>query len=151
MKFFFFQKNWRKREKKFKKLVKWHQILQTLTLLRNTLPKKHFKKNLKQAIQKRTNLLNGFFVTVDSKARNSQGEEIEVPVTSAKDLNTLIHLVCEKRDLKEDEIKVVFGIDGGQEKLIATMAVVPNDEGSKEERRAKEEYSKRSKSKSVWL
>ena len=122
------------------------QILQTLTLLRTTLPKKHFKKNLKQAIQKRTNLLNGFFVTVDSKARNSQGEEIEVPVTSAKDLNTLIHLVCEKRDLKEDEIKVVFGIDGGQEKLIATMAVVPNDEGSKEERRAEEEYSKRSKS-----
>lgn len=37
------------------------QILQTLTLLRTTLPKIHFKKNLKQAIQKRTNLLNGFF------------------------------------------------------------------------------------------
>ena len=82
-----------------------------------------------------------FFVTIDSKARNSQGEEIEVPITSAKDLNTFIHLVCEKRDLKEDEVKVVFGIDGGQEKIIVTMAVVPNDSWSKEERRAEAEYS----------
>ena len=46
----------------------------------------------------------------------------------------------------EDNIKVVFGIDGGQNKMIATMAVVPNDEKSGKERRQESDYSRRSKS-----
>ena len=85
-------------------------------------------------------------MTEDSTVKDAQGEEIQMPVTMAKDLNTLIHLVCEKRGLHESSIKVVFGVDGGQSKLIATMAVVPNIEGSMEERRAEPELSKRSKS-----
>ena len=69
-----------------------------------------------------------------------------MPVTRAKDLNTLIMLVCEKRKLDEDNIKVVFGIGGGQNKIIATMAVVLNDEKSGKERRQESDYSRRSKS-----
>ena len=122
------------------------QILKTLTLLRRSLTKENFKKNLKKAIQKRTNLLQEFFVTEDATVKNGEGEEILRPLTHAKDLNTLIHLVCQKRGLDEDDVKIVFGVDGGQSKLIATMAVVPNVEKSKAERRIEPEYRNRSKS-----
>ena len=122
------------------------QILKTLTILRKTLPKEYFKKNLRSVIQARTNLLDDFFTTENAIVKNSKGKSLKMPVTRAKDLNTLIMLVCEKRKLDEDNIKVVFGIDGGQNKMIATMAVVPNDEKSGKERRQESDYSRRSKS-----
>ena len=70
-----------------------------------------------------------FDTVVDSK-----GDEISMPVTSAKDLSTLIQLVCEKRGYNEDNCKLVIGVDGGQGKLIATLAVIPNDEKDKKGR-----------------
>ena len=122
------------------------QILKTLTILRKTLPKKHFKTNLRKVIQTRTNLLEDFFTTDDASVKDAKGKSIKMPVTKSRDLNTLIMLVCEKRGLDEDQVKVVFGIDGGQNKLIVTMAIVPNIEKSGEERRKESEYRNRSKS-----
>ena len=122
------------------------QILKTLTILRKTLPRKNFKTNLRKVIQTRTNLLEEFFTTDEASVKDAKGKSIKMPVTRAKDLNTLIMLACEKRGLEEDQVKVVFGIDGGQNKLIATMAIVPNTEKSGEERREESEYRNRSKS-----
>ena len=122
------------------------QILKTLTILRKTLPKKHFKKNLRKVIQTRTNMLEEFFTTDDASVKDSKGKSIKMPVTRAKDLNTLIMLACEKRELNEEQVSVVFGIDGGQNKLIATMAIVPDVEKSGEERRKETDYKKQSKS-----
>ena len=122
------------------------QILKTLTILRKTLPKKHFKKNLRKVIQTRTNMLEEFFTTDDASVKDSKGKSIKMLVTRAKDLNTLIMLACEKRELNEEQVSVVFGIDGGQNKLIATMAIVPDVEKSGEERRKETDYKKQSKS-----
>ena len=41
----------------------------------------------------------------------SDGEEniIKMPVTNTKDLNTLIHVVCEKRGVDRENIKLMLG------------------------------------------
>ena len=52
-------------------------------------------------------------------------------VTYAKHLPTLIHLICEKRNYSGDDIKLCLGVDGGQSKLIATLAVIPKNEKDK--------------------
>ena len=124
-------------------------LLRTLTILRKRLPKTTFKANLKRVIQERTNLCNDLFETEFSEVLDSNGESINMPITHAKHLNTLILIVCEKRGLCEDDIKIVLGIDGGQSKLICTMAIVPKDELDKKARMAQENVKDRSKSTST--
>ena len=124
-------------------------LLRTLTILRKKLPKNTFKANLKKVIQERTNLCDDLFETEFSEVLDSEGENINMPITHAKHLNTLILLVCEKRGLCEDDVKIVLGIDGGQSKLICTMAIVPKDELDKKARMAQENVKDRSKSTST--
>ena len=124
-------------------------LLRTLTILRKKLPKNTFKANLRKVIQERTNLCNDLFETEFSEVLDSNGESINMPITHAKHLNTLILIVCEKRGLCEDDIKIVLGIDGGQSKLICTMAIVPKDELDKKARMAQENVKDRSKSTST--
>ena len=124
-------------------------LLRTLTILRKKLPKNTFKANLKKVIQERTNLCDDLFETEFSEVLDSKGESVNMPITHAKHLNTLILLVCEKRGLCEDDIKIVLGIDGGQSKLICTMAIVPKDEMDKKARMAQENVKDRSKSSST--
>ena len=68
-----------------------------------------------------------------------------MPVTSAKHLPTLISLVCEKKGLSEDNIKFCLGLDGGQSKLIATLAIIPQNEKDKKGRMAEDLVKNRSK------
>ena len=124
-------------------------LLRTLTILRKKLPKKVFRANLKKVIQERTNLCDELFETEFSEVLDSNGENIDMPITHAKHLNTLISLVCEKRGLCDDDVKVVLGIDGGQSKLIATMAIVPKDELDKKARMEQSNVRDRSKSTST--
>ena len=81
----------------------------------------------------------------------SDGEEniIKMPVTNTKDLNTLIHVVCEKRGVDPDNIKLMLGVDGGQGKLLCTLAIVPNNEKDKMGRMSQTNVKDRSKSTSV--
>ena len=73
-------------------------IPRTLTILRRKLPhKKHFQANLKKVIQQRTNLLEDFFETNPEDVSYGEGNIIKMPVTNTKDLNTFIHVVCEKK------------------------------------------------------
>ena len=124
-------------------------ILRTLTILRKKLPKSEFKANLRQVIQQRTNLLDDLFETNFAEVLDSKGNEIKMPITNAKDLNTLILLICEKRGLDPDTVKLCLGVDGGQSKLIATLAIVPPDELGKKERLSQPNVKDRSKSTSV--
>ena len=97
-------------------------ILRTLSILRKKLPKEMFKTNLRKVLARRSNLLDDLFHTEYTEVVDDEGEKITMPVTSAKHLPTLISLVCEKRGLSEDNIKLCLGLDGGQSKLIATLA-----------------------------
>ena len=124
-------------------------ILRTLTILRKRLPKKLFRANLRKVIQERTNLCDELFQTEFSEVLDSDGENVSMPITHAKHLNTLISLVCEKRGLSDEEVKIVLGIDGGQSKLIATMAIVPKDELDKKGRMGQSNVRDRSKSTST--
>ena len=54
-----------------------------------------------------------------------------MPVTNTKDLNTFIHVVCKKRGVDPENIKLMLGVDGGQGKLLCTLAIVPNNEKDK--------------------
>ena len=99
-------------------------ILRTLTILRRKLPKKHFQANLKKVIQQRTNLLEDLFETNPEDVSDGEGNIIKMPVTNTKDLNTFIHVVCEKRGVDPENIKLMLGVGGGQGKL----AIVPNNE-----------------------
>ena len=100
-------------------------ILKTLTILRKKLPKQQFKANLKKVLQHRSNLLDDLFETEFSSVVDAKGEKVMMPLTSAKHLSTLVHIVCEKREYDEDNIKIAIGVDGGQAKLIA---IIPKDE-----------------------
>ena len=84
-------------------------ILRTLTILRRKLPKKHFQANLKKVIQQRTNLLEDLFETNPEDVSDGEGNIIKMPVTNTKDLNTLIHVVCEKRGVDPENIKLMLG------------------------------------------
>ena len=57
-------------------------------------------------ILKRSNLLDEMFMTEFDTVVDSKGAEISTPVTSTKDLSTLIQLVCEKRGYNEDNCKL---------------------------------------------
>ena len=57
----------------------------------------------------------------------------------------MISLICEKRGLSEGDIEIVFGIDGGQDKLIVTMVVAPIHEKGKRERLKEKELRDRFK------
>ena len=61
----------------------------------------------------------------------------------------LIHLICEKRNYSGDDIKLCLGVDGGQSKLIATLAVIPKNEKNKCERMSEKLWKDRSKSTST--
>ena len=103
-----------------------------------------FKSNLRKVIAKRANLLEDLFDVVDG-----EGETINMPVTYAKNLPTPIHLICEKRNYSEDDIKLCLGVDGGQSKLIATLAVIPKNQKNKRGRMSEKLWKDRSKSTST--
>ena len=84
-------------------------ILKTLTILRKKLPKQQFKANLKKVLQHRSNLLDDLFETEFSSVVDAKGEKVMMPLTSAKHLSTLVHIVCEKRGYDEDNIKIAIG------------------------------------------
>ena len=124
-------------------------ILRTLTILKRKLPKKHFQANLKKVDQQRTNLLEDLFETNPEDVSDGEGNIIKMPVTNTKDLNTLVHVVCEKRGVDPDNIKLMLGVDGGQGKLLCTLAIVPNNEKDKMGRMSQTNVKDRSKSTSV--
>ena len=103
-------------------MISNRNIVKTLSILRKRLPKEMFKSNLRKVIAKRANLLEDLFDSVFTDVVDGEGETINMPVTYAKHLPTLIHLICEKRNYSEDDIKLCLGVDGGQSKLIATLA-----------------------------
>ena len=94
-------------------MISNRNILKTLSILRKRIPKEMFKSNLRKAIAKRTNLLEDLFESVFTDVVDGEGETINMPVTYAKHLPTLIHLICEKRNYSEDDIKLCLGVDGG--------------------------------------
>ena len=95
-------------------MISNRNIVKTLSILRKRLPKEMFKSNLRKAIAKRTNLLEDLFESVFTDVVDGEGETINMPVTYAKHLPTLIHLICEKRNYSEDDIKLCLGVDGEQ-------------------------------------
>ena len=97
--------------------------------------------NVKKAMEKRTNLLKAYFRNDDSLLVGYDGDEVERPITVASDLNNLVSFVCSKREIKEDECKVVMGVDGGQGKIIVTASIIPDNEKDGSER-AKEANQK---------
>ena len=127
-------------------LISNRSILKTLSILRKKLPKEIFKSNLKAVLTKRSNMLDDFFDTQFNEVVDSNGDQIMMPVTIAKHLPTLIQLVCEKRGYDEDNIKLCLGIDGGQAKILATLAVIPKYEKDKQGRKAEKLVKDRSKS-----
>ena len=72
-------------------------------------------------IQQRTNLLEDLFETNPEDVSDGEGNIIKMPVTNTKDLNTLVHVVCEKSGVDPDNIKLMLGVDGGQGKLLCTQ------------------------------
>ena len=124
-------------------------IVRTLSILRKKLPKEQFKANLRKVLQQRSNLLDDMFETEFVSVVDAKGDEISMPVTSSKHLSTLIQLVCEKRGYSEDDVKLAVGVDGGQGKLIATLAVMPKNEKDKQGRMSEKEVKDRSKSTST--
>ena len=72
-----------------------------------------FKSNLRKMIVKRANLLEDLFESVFTEVVDGEGKTINMPVTYTKHLPTLIHLICEKRNYSEDDIKLRLGVDGG--------------------------------------
>ena len=112
-----------------------------LKILRKKLPAKTFSMNVKKAMEKRTNLLKAYFRNDDSLLVGYDGDEVERPITVASDLNNLVSFVCSKREIKEDECKVVMGVDGGQGKIIVTASIIPDNEKDGSER-AKEANQK---------
>ena len=60
-------------------------------------------------IQQRTNLLEDLFETNPEDVSDGEGNIIKMPVTNTKDLNTLIHVVCEKRGVDPENIKLMLG------------------------------------------
>ena len=92
-------------------------ILKTLTILRKKLPKQQFKANLKKVLQHRSNFLDDLFETEFSSVVDAKGEKVMMPLTSAKHLSTLVHIVCEKRGYDEDNIKIAIGGFSPRKKL----------------------------------
>ena len=104
-----------------------------------------FRSNLKQAISARSNLLEDYFETKDQIFMTKNDDKVTLPLTSVVDINVLISLICEKRGLCENDIEVVFGIDGDQDKLIVIMVVAPIHEKAKQERLKEKEMKDRFK------
>ena len=109
-------------------------IVSVLSVLRGKLGRQAFKMNLKKAIAARSNLLEDYFQTEMTTFLNSDGQKISLPLTSLIDINVIVSLICEKRGLNENEVVVVLGVDGGQQKLIITLAICPSYEKPKTER-----------------
>ena len=76
-------------------------------------------------------MLDDYFETEDQTFLTKNVDKVTLPLTSVKDVNVLISLICEKRGLSEGDIEIAFGIDGGQDKLIVTMVVAPINEKGK--------------------
>ena len=81
------------------------------------MPKQQFKANLKKVLQHRSNLLDDLFETEFSSVVDAKGEKVMMPLTSAKHLSTLVHIVCEKRGYDEDNIKIAIGGFSPRKKL----------------------------------
>ena len=112
-----------------------------LRILKKKLPAKTFSLNVRKALEKRTNLLKAYFSTEEAVMVGKDGEDVNMPITVASDLNSLIKMVCAKRDVDEEKCKVVMGVDGGQGKLIMTASIIPDEEKVRSER-AKEANEK---------
>ena len=116
-------------------------VIAFLRILKKKLPAKTFSTNVRKAVKKRTDLLDKYFETKRGTLVDKDGESVEMPITVVKDLNVLVKLVVDKREINEEKSKVVLGVDGGLGKLIVTASIIP--EGEKEKReRAKEAKEK---------
>ena len=72
--------------------------------------------------------------------KNNIGDEIETVLTKVKDLEGFIEYIIQKRGYDKDRCLIIFGLDGGQKKLILTMIVVPdNDNEMKDKYKATED------------
>ena len=120
-----------------------------LRIIKKKLPAKTFALNVRKALEKRTNLLSAYYETDKAVLVGKDGEEVEMPVTVATDLNSLVKMVCSKRGIDEDKSKVVLGVDGGQGKLIITTSIIPDDEKEKRGRAKEKEEKNRYKSTGV--
>ena len=114
-------------------------VIAFLRILKKKLPAKTFSTNVRKAVKKRTDLLDKYFETKRGTLVDKDGESVEMPITVVKDLNVLVKLVADKREINEEKSKVVLGVDGGLGKLIVTASIIP--EGEKDKKGA----SKRSK------
>ena len=117
-----------------------------LRILKKKLPPKTFALNVRKAMEKRTNLLKAYFQTEEAEMVGKDGENVTMPITVASDVNCLIKMVCAKRNIDEDNCKVVMGVDGGQGKLIMTASIIPDGEKERRERAKEKDEKDRLKS-----
>ena len=89
-------------------------------------------------MKKRTDLLDKYFETKRGTLVDKDGESVEMPITVVKDLNVLVKLVVDKREINEEKSKVVLGMDGGQGKLIVTASIIPDGEKGASKRSKRE-------------
>ena len=124
-------------------------IVSELSVLRSKLGRQAFKMNLKKAIAARSNLLEDYFQTKMTTFLNTDGQKISLPLTSLIDINVIVSLICEKRGLDGNEVVVILGVNGGQHKLIITLAICPSYEKPKTERQKEASIKNRYKSTST--
>jgi len=104
------------------------EILRVVKILRKTFGRNVFVSNIRKIIRDKIKITEKFHESVKMAFKNNIGDEIETVLTKLKDLEGFIEYIIQKRGYDKDRCLIIFGLDGGQKKLILTMIVVPDND-----------------------
>ena len=84
------------------------ELLKCLRIMRETLGRQAFESNLRDYIHERSNMLDNVMKTEIQTFIDSEGEEVDLPLTSVIDLKMAISLLCMKRDIIDESLKILL-------------------------------------------
>ena len=106
-------------------------ILKVVKHMRKRFRQNSFTSNIRDKIRDKINLTEKYHESKKQMFKDKNGGEKVSVLTKLKDVPTFIEHVIKTRNYDRNEIEVVFGLDGGQNKIIQTMSIIPNMEREK--------------------
>ena len=106
-------------------------ILKVVKHMRKRFLRNSFTSNIRDKIRDKINMTEKYHESKKQIFKDKNGAEKLSVLTKLKDVPRFIEYVIKSRNYDRNEIEVVFGLDGGQNKIIQTMSIIPNVEREK--------------------
>ena len=103
-------------------------ILKVVKHMRKRFRQNSFTSNIRDKIRDKINLTEKYHESKKQMFKDKNGGEKISVLTKLKDVPTFIEHVIKTRNYDRNKIEVVFGVDGGHNKIIQTMSIIPNTE-----------------------